>query len=305
MLMDGKKTNKIIDRKIFIILRMFSVAVAIGMIAFLYSLDPMNRLAIIVSYIIIAPLIAWLIKKAFRSANFDRLYIASQFISSLVLLAAIILLKNFEIIEFNNDLMIYLSTLLFAVLLYYIFGNDYTGKIYDVKKIRDSYAYSYFYISQNFDLYFIKTLIFVFYTFTLVFGHLRDLSIHSSDLFKYEQYAIILILAVDRIIIYFGKDYAKVKKYIRSKKDNEIEEFIQMFNDKLTEVKEQFELLLKINPEYDIERLDLWDNANDSEHPQTKLLYLYLMFYLFSEGNSDKIDELFILTGKSVSCALK
>jgi len=139
----------------------------------------------------------------------------------------------------------------------------------------------------------------------LIFGQLRDLGIHNSSLLKCEQYAIILIIAIDRIINSFAKEFPRVKERMKSKKDKEKETFVQVLNDKLEEIKEQFKLLLRINPEYNIDKLDLWENANDSEHPQTKLLHLYLLFNVFSKDNGDKIDELFILTGKNVKRLLK
>jgi len=262
----------------------------------------------IVSYIIIAPAITWLLKRLLRSVEHKKVYFISLFISVTALSVVIVFLRHFDILT-NNDVIInYISALLFVVLLYYVYGTNYSNKKNDEKRIKDFYS-NYFFWSKDYNLYFIRTIIFLFFTFTLIFGHLRDLGLHNSTLFIYEQYAIILIIAFDRIVINYNMDLSRVKDHIKRKKEKakaiEKEELFQMFDDKLTEEKEQFELLLRINPEYDIERLDLWDNANDSEHPQTKLLYLYLVFNIFSEGISDKIDELFILTGKSVNRSLK
>jgi len=299
------KITILFKKALVAVLQILSVVLQIGLIIWIYSLMPINRIAIIISYIIIAPIITYILKKAFRSANFDKLYFISLFISSIVLSSIIIFLSYFKILEFNTELFNYISTLLFAILLYYVFGNEYSNKIYDVKTIKSSYAYSYFFISKDYNSYFIKTLIFIFYTFTLIFGQLRDLGIHNSSLFKCEQYAIILIIAIDRIINSFAKEFPRVKERMKSKKDKEKETFVQVLNDKLEEIKEQFKLLLRINPEYNIDKLDLWENANDSEHPQTKLLHLYLLFNVFSKDNGDKIDELFILTGKNVKRLLK
>lgn len=87
---------------------------------------------------------------------------------------------------------------------------------------------------------------------------------------------------------------------MKRKKDKEKEILTNILDNKLKEIREQFELLLKIDPEYDIDKLNLWDNANDKNHPQTKLLHLYLFFRLLSKDHSNKVDELFILIGESV-----
>ena len=293
---------------VLIFLQIFIVILQVGSIIFLYSLAPIYRVMAIVSYIIIAPAITWLLKRLLRSVEHKKVYFISLFISVTALSVVIVFLRHFDILT-NNDVIInYISALLFVVLLYYVYGTNYSNKKNDEKRIKDFYS-NYFFWSKDYNLYFIRTIIFLFFTFTLIFGHLRDLGLHNSTLFIYEQYAIILIIAFDRIVINYNMDLSRVKDHIKRKKEKakaiEKEELFQMFDDKLTEEKEQFELLLRINPEYDIERLDLWDNANDSEHPQTKLLYLYLVFNIFSEGISDKIDELFILTGKSVNRSLK
>ncbi len=52
----------------------------------------------------------------------------------------------------------------------------------------------------------------------LVFGHMRDLGIHHSDLFKYEQYAIVIIIAVERVSNSFKKDFVKIKTKRQSEK---------------------------------------------------------------------------------------
>lgn len=282
------------------LLSIFSVALKIGFIIWLYTLLPINRIVIVISYIVIAPLITWILKKAFQFTDFGKLYLFSLFISSILLTLLITLLGNLEVLVIKSELLDYISTVLFAILIYYFFGNNNSNNILNVKTIKDSYVYSYSFMSVDYDVYFIKTLVFVFYAFTLIFGQLRDLGIHNSSLFKYEQYAIILIIAIDRIVNSFSKDFTNVKDQKQRRKEKDKETLFQALNAKSKDIKKQFELLLKINPEYDIEKLDLWENANDSEHPQTKLLHLYILFNVLSEDNSDKIDELFILVGKSV-----
>jgi len=232
------------------LLSIFSVALKIGFIIWLYTLLPINRIVIVISYIVIAPLITWILKKAFQFTDFGKLYLFSLFISSILLTLLITLLGNLEVLVIKSELLDYISTVLFAILIYYFFGNNNSNNILNVKTIKDSYVYSYSFMSVDYDVYFIKTLVFVFYAFTLIFGQLRDLGIHNSSLFKYEQYAIILIIAIDRIVNSFSKDFTNVKDQKQRRKEKDKETLFQALNAKSKDIKKQFELLLKINPEY-------------------------------------------------------
>ena len=291
-------------KTLLVFAEILSVALQVGLIIWLYFSGPTNRITVIALYAIISPTIAWIFRKFFPSMNFNKIFIISLITSIIVLLPIAILMSNLKILYFSSELINYISTLLFAILIYYIFGNNYSKELYDEKTIAGSFSHSYFIMFNDYNFYFMKTLIFIFYTFTLIFGQLRDLGIHNSSLFRYEQYAIVLIIAIDRIINSFAKEFPKAKEDMKIKKEDEKKKekelFNKIFTSKLNEIKEQFELLLEINPEYDIEKLELWENANNAEHPQTKLLYLYVLLNVLSKDSKDKVDQLFISIGKTV-----
>ena len=276
-----------------------------------FSSSAIFPLVLFFSYIAVTPLIIWVLEKLTKKWTPATLW-GIAMVSSAILAECV---RYF--IKTDDEIIKYFSTLLITVFLYFVCGNNcWTTAIKDIKTLKGSFFFSSYMMSKFYRQIPLRALIFGFYLFTLIFGQLRDLGIHHYQIFKYEQYAIIILIALDRIIRSFTYNKTKMERF---KKISQLEE-AEDFNEQLTtKIAEGFTLVLKDDPSFDIDKLDddLWGHGSDETHPKTQLLCTMLLttwMYseafkkatpknkdeeaVISEGAHEAVKRLFIKIGK-------
>lgn len=306
----GNETKKDVDileleRKFrfYIVLHGLFIVLPIVAILFIFFASAITKLIILVYYILIIPLVTWLMGKILKNTKATTVYLLSQLICLVIFISLIVLSIIFVPTSFGNEVLNYFSAIAIAVVLYYIYGNPkFVKKVDSIETIPNAFRYTQRELGRVFDYTYLRTFIFLFYLCILVFGHLRDIGVHSSRLFIYEQYAVIIIIAIDRLFVGFGIDMKKreIVKSIECKKD--------YFDISFDTIQKELSNLITLEPELEIDKVDywdkfrIWDNFNTSEnpdHPRTKLIqqHLFLSTVTNSKTN-EKINELFSLLGK-------
>ena len=299
---------------ILAILHFLLVALPVVFIFCVFTMAALTKLIFVLFYVFVIPITTWILGKMFKKAKISVISFVSQIICFNIYFTVVILVIIFKPINLNNEILNYFSAIAVALVLYYIYGNpNLVKKVDNIKTLPNAFLYTQRKLGKQFDYSYLRTFIFISYLGILIFGHLRDIGVHNSQLFLYEQYAIIIIIAIDRLIAGFKVD--RKKREIVKSLEPQSNISSDMFEKKLDEIRQDLSRLIELEPNLEIDKIDfwnsvkIWDNFNtieDPDHPRTKLIQHILFLCVISGGNSnEKINKLFSLLGKEVKEQMK